>query len=95
VAGGGVSELVIFQDVALDIDDRRTSSENNAWGIDALEGHYVVLHLYSVEELGVSSQLNETTVLRTVFSKIIREYVQSVGLNIYWLTTIEKQSATN
>jgi inorganic pyrophosphatase len=34
-------------------------------------------------------------VASTVFSKIIGENVQSVGLNISWLTTIEKQSATN
>lgn len=34
-------------------------------------------------------------VASAVFSKIIGENVQSVGLNISWLTTIEKQSATN
>jgi len=34
-------------------------------------------------------------VASTVFSKINGENVESVGLNISWLTTIEKQSATN
>ena len=34
-------------------------------------------------------------VASAVISKIIGENVQSVGLNISWLTTIEKQSATN
>jgi len=34
-------------------------------------------------------------VVSAVISKIIGKNVQSVGLNISWLTTIEKQSATN
>jgi len=34
-------------------------------------------------------------VASAVISKIIGENVQSVGINISWLTTIEKQSATN
>jgi len=34
-------------------------------------------------------------VASAVISKIIGENVQSIGINITWLTTIEKQSATN